>query len=139
MQTPTSFYKLKLLDFDDKSKLWAKYSIEPYKQQIKALWYYIQCQNLDIKLDKKYKTKLNKYMKHPEKSIEKSRKNKYRIHIGTELIRIYKDTKHIVTAGENNTFLYKEKTYKTLTEVASHIYGKHISGPHFFGLDKKNL
>lgn len=52
---------------------------------------------------------------------------------GTTLVRTWRATTHSVTVLEKG-FVYKGRTYGSLTQIAKVITGTHQSGPNFFGL-----
>lgn len=54
---------------------------------------------------------------------------------GTVLTRIWKGRSHTVTV-EDAGFVYEEKTYPSLSEIARLITGTRWSGPRLFGLEK---
>jgi len=54
---------------------------------------------------------------------------------GTVLTRIWKGRSHTVTV-EDDGFVYEEKTYASLSEIARLITGTRWSGPRLFGLEK---
>lgn len=54
---------------------------------------------------------------------------------GTQLVREWKGHTYIVTKTDN-TYVYEDKAYKSLSAIANVITGNHISGPKFFGLKK---
>lgn len=54
---------------------------------------------------------------------------------GTQLIREWKGNTYVVTKTKEG-FSYNNKNYRSLSIVAKHITGNHISGPKFFGLLK---
>ena len=51
---PKTMDELKALSFDERVKLWAKYSQYPFKRQMRSLWYYIQCDRLNLRIEHKY-------------------------------------------------------------------------------------
>jgi Protein of unknown function (DUF2924) len=55
---------------------------------------------------------------------------------GTVLIRQWKGVQHRVTVLDSEV-LYRNRRYKSLSEVARTITGTHRSGPLFFGLKKR--
>jgi hypothetical protein len=54
---------------------------------------------------------------------------------GTVLTRIWKGRSHTVTV-EDEGFVYEQKTYASLSEIARLITGTRWSGPRLFGLEK---
>ena len=55
---------------------------------------------------------------------------------GTRFVREWQNEMHEVLTIETGGFVYKAKTYRSLTEIARAITGTHQSGPRFFGLCK---
>jgi Protein of unknown function (DUF2924) len=55
---------------------------------------------------------------------------------GTVFIREWRGVRHRVTVLDNDV-LYRNRRYKSLSEVARAITGTHWSGPLFFGLKKR--
>ena len=58
----------------------------------------------------------------------------HRIKAGTRLLREWQGQTHEVTTTAEGTFLYRDKAYSSLSEVARQITGTRWSGPAFFGL-----
>lgn len=56
-----------------------------------------------------------------------------RIKPGTRLVRDWGRTSHHVTVLERG-YLYRDRHYRSLTQIAHDITGAHWSGPRFFGL-----
>ena len=56
-----------------------------------------------------------------------------RIKPGTRLVRDWGRTSHHVTVLERG-FLYRDRHYRSLSQIARDITGSHMSGPRFFGL-----
>ena len=56
------------------------------------------------------------------------------IKLGTRFMREWQGETHEVLAIENDGFVYRGKTYRSLTVIAQEITGTHQSGPRFFGL-----
>ena len=74
---PRSLDGLKALSFAERARLWAKYSPYPFKRQMRSLWYYIQCDRLNLRIEPKYLLKIRKYKDEPEKCLTSVQKNKY--------------------------------------------------------------
>jgi hypothetical protein len=55
---------------------------------------------------------------------------------GTTLVRTWRANSHSVTVLEKG-FVYKGRTYGSLTQIAKVITGTHQSGPNFFGFRGK--
>ena len=109
---PKTFEELKALSQDERARLWARYSPHPFKRQMRPLWYYIQCERLNLRIEPKFIKKIKKYKDNPE---------------------------HKVLVNYDNTFLYNGKQYRSLSAIASDICGAKTSGPHFFELDKRKV
>ena len=143
MKTIKTFKDLEKLDILQLKKLWQIYFYEEcdYTRQsiVKPLWYKMQCKNQKLKIEQKHITKLNRYAKDPEGSIDKSKKITYKLKPGLEIIKTYKGKTHIVKVISPNEFLYKDKIYSTISATAVAIYGNNVSGYEFFGLNNKNL
>jgi hypothetical protein len=60
------------------------------KTKLKALWYKVQCDNMNLRIEQKHKTKLTRYSVNPELYISKSIKTKYYLKPGAEIIKNYK-------------------------------------------------
>jgi hypothetical protein len=58
------------------------------------------------------------------------------VKIGTRFVREWQRETHEVLAIEDGSFVYRGKTYRSLTVIARDITGTHQSGPRFFGLGK---
>ena len=54
---------------------------------------------------------------------------------GAQLVREWKGNTYIGTKTKEG-YRHQNKIYKSLTPIAMHITGNHISGPKFFGLTK---
>ncbi len=48
---PKTFEELKALSQDERARLWARYSPHTFKRQMRSLWYYIQCERLDLRIE----------------------------------------------------------------------------------------
>ena len=135
---PNSLERLIKLKYADLCALWRRYyEREPKAKNsmLRPLWYKIQCENFNIRLDQKYITRLNKYANNPEEYIQKANKNRYNLSPGTEIIKIYKGVEHKVKVVGPKEFIYKEQPFMTLSAVAKTICGAKVSGPDFFGLN----
>jgi hypothetical protein len=55
---------------------------------------------------------------------------------GTRFLREWQGEMHEVQAMETGDFIYRGKTYRSLSVVACEITGTHQSGPRFFGLGR---
>lgn len=56
---------------------------------------------------------------------------------GMRLVREWHGTVHIVTIGEDGAICWKDREWKSLSEIARTITGTRWSGPAFFGLKQK--
>jgi hypothetical protein len=56
---------------------------------------------------------------------------------GTQLIRQWQGEHHVVTVAFDGSYLYRQKSYKSLSEIARVITRTRWSGPLFFGLKGK--
>lgn len=63
---PRSTKELKKLSHQKQAELWARYHNSSYERQFRALWYYIACENADLKIERKHLTKLEKYAENPD-------------------------------------------------------------------------
>ena len=61
-----------------------------------------------------------------------------RIKPGTRLVRDWGRTSHHVTVLDRG-YLYRDRHYRSLSQIARDITGTHWSGPRFFGLTKRPL
>lgn len=133
---PKTMDELKAMSFDERARLWAKYSPYPFKRQMRALWYYVQCDRQKLRIEPKFLAKIKKYKDNPAECATRAYQNRYFIHPGTVITRTFRGIEHRVTANDDGTFYYNDKTYRTLSGIAREIVGIKISGPKFFGLDK---
>lgn len=83
---PRSAEELKKLSHQRQADLWARYHNSPYERQFRALWYYIACENANLKIERKHLTKLEKYSENPDECMVKVYKTKYNLHPGTEIM-----------------------------------------------------
>jgi len=134
---PQSFDELKRLPFAERGQLWAKYCTYPFKRQNFALWYYIQCDRLKLRIEPKYMVKIRKYKDNPNACLDKVHKNKYNLTIGSTITKTFRGIKHNVVVTDDG-FAYNDKRYRTLSAVALDITGIKVSGPDFFGIAKRN-
>ena len=134
---PKTMDELKVLSFDERERLWAKYSQHPFKRQMRSLWYYIQCDRLNLRIEHKYLIKIRKYKDNPEKCLTSVQKNKYNFVPGTILTRYFKGIKHNILVNDDGSFSYNGDKYSTLSAVATKIAGMKMSGNFFFGINKR--
>ena len=78
---PESKSELEKMDFEQKSLLWARYSPYPYRRQVRALWYYIQCERAHTTIAAKHTTMLRKYMNDPDECLSRVHKSKYHLNL----------------------------------------------------------
>jgi len=141
MDLPRSLSELKALPSERIQSIWDRhFSEDRYSEKplIKALWYRIQCNVNNIYVEKCHSTRLNRYKHSPDEYIKKAIKYKIKLKPGTEITRVYKGKKHIITVKDENAFLYNSMEFNTLSAVAIEICGKKVSGNHFFGLHNKS-
>ena len=134
---PKMMEELKALPFDERARLWAKYSQYPFKRQIRSLWYYIQCDRLNLRIEHKYLVKIRKYKDNPEKCLDHACQNKYNFVPGTILTRYFKGIKYTILVNDDGSFTYNDAKYKSLSAIATKITGTKVSGIFFFGLNKE--
>ena len=130
---PRSLDELKALSFAERARLWAKYSPYPFKRQMRSLWYYTQCDRLNLRIEHKYLVKIRKYKDEPEKCLT----SKYNFVPGTILTRYFKGIKHTILVNDDGSFSYNGNKYSTLSGVATKIAGMKMSGAFFFGINKR--
>ena len=135
---PKSAEELKKLDRKKQAELWARYCDSSYKRQFRALWYYIACENANLKIERKFLTKLEKYAENPEGCMLHVYKTKYNLYTGTEIIKAFRNRQYKVLVADANDFIYDGKHYKSLSAVAKEICGIKVSGYDFFGLNNKS-
>ena len=98
---PKTMDELKALSFDERARLWAKYSQYPFKRQMRSLWYYIQCDRLNLRIEHKHRIQIRKYKDDPEKCLTSVPKNKYNFVPGTVLTRYFKGIKHTILVNDD--------------------------------------
>lgn len=136
IELPTTLDALRAMPFADRATLWAKYSPHPFKRQMRALWYYIQCDRFKLRIEPKFLTKIKKYKDNPTECVTHAYHNRYYIRPGTVITRTFRGIMHEVIVNDDNTFTYNGEKYRTLSAIAKDISGIKISGPDFFGLSK---
>ena len=134
---PKTVDELKTLSFDERARLWAKYSQHPFKRQIRSLWYYIQCDRLNLRIEPKNLAKIRRYKDNSEECLNHIHKTKYNFVPGTVLTRYFKGIKHQVLVNDDGSFTYNDAKYKSLSAIATKITGTKVSGIFFFGLNKE--
>ena len=83
------------------------------------------------------KEKLNQLISAYKRSKEEGSQRKLSLGAGTQLIRDWGGTRHMVTVRKDG-YEYKEKLYKSLSAVASDITGTRWNGWVFFGVKKSS-
>ena len=63
--------------------------------------------------------------------------HRYNLTPGTTITRTFRGIDNKILVQEDKTFLYNDKIFPTLSAVAKEITGIKISGPDFFGLNKR--
>ena len=135
-ELPTTLDALRAMPFADRAVLWAKYSPHPFKRQMRALWYYVQCDRLKLRIEPKFLNKIKKYKDNPAECTTRVYQHRYLITPGTLITRTFRGIEHRIMVNDDGTFYYNGRTYRTLSGIAKEIAGIKISGPKFFGLDK---
>ena len=103
---------------------------------MRSLWYYIQCDRLNLRIEHKHRIQIRKYKDNPGKCLTSVPKNKYNFVPGTILTRYFKGIKHTILVNDDGSFSYNDDKYETLSAVATKIAGMRVSGTFFFGLNK---
>lgn len=134
---PKTMDELKAMSFDERAQLWTKYSQYPFKRQMRSLWYYIQCDRLNLRIEHKYLVKIRKYKDNPEQCLGHACQNKYNFVPGTILTRYFKGIKYTILVNDDGSFSYNGDKYFTLSALATKIAGMKLSGPKFFNLTIK--
>ncbi|MGL4722350.1 MAG: DUF2924 domain-containing protein [Desulfovibrionaceae bacterium] len=132
-----SLEELKKMCPEELQELWNSYFCEG-SPLIKTLWYKIMCEKENLSIEQKYITRLNKYAKNPEICVANAYQYKYNLKAGSCIEKTFRGRKYVVKVCENNTFLYNDKEYRTLSAIAKDICGHKVSGNDFFGLNNKN-
>jgi len=138
---PKSLSEMQALSKEKIESLWLRYFKEVpkkfHKMTFRTLWYKIQCENHNLKVDQKHVTRLNRYANDPETFISKSYKTKYHLRNGMEIIKTYKGRKYKVLVRSPREFIYNNQVYRTLSAAAKAICHIKVSGYDFFGLNNK--
>lgn len=71
---------------------------------------------------------------HSKINAQKHAKTHYAFLPGTQFLRDWGGRQHCVAVTPEGRFEYEGQCFKSLTAVARHITGAHMSGPLFFGL-----
>lgn len=80
-------------------------------------------------------TKLDQLVRAYKRSRSDGSKRQFSIKSGTRFIREYGGARHVVTV-QGGLFEYNDKTYKSLSAIASEITGTRWNGWTFFGVKK---
>ena len=134
---PTTLDALRAMPFADRATLLAKYSPHPFKRQMLALWYYIQCDPFGLRIDKKHLVKIKRYKDNPSECVTRAARTKYNLTPGAIIRKEFRGIMHEVIVNDDNTFTYNGEKYRTLSAIAKDISGIKISGPDFFGLSQR--
>ena len=121
IELPTTLDALRAMPFADRAALWAKYSPHPFKRQMRPLWYYIQCERLNLRIEPKFIKKIKKYKDNPAECVNRVLKHRYNITPGTTIIRHFRNIEHKVLVNYDNTFLYNGKQYRSLSITGNSI------------------
>lgn len=138
---PKSWEEIKELSDEKLQFYWDifyAYPLRGRKGKYRPLWYAIQCELSGTKLADKYITRLNRYAANPEKYIQRAKKKKYSLAMGTVISKTYKGKIYHVTVKGENAYEWEGEAYDNLSAIAGKITRGHISGPKFFGLVKVN-
>jgi hypothetical protein len=84
-------------------------------------------------MSRETREQLKAWAETPEKMRKKQPREKTDLQPGTRLLRDWHGNRHEVTVQANG-FLFKGKTYRSLSAVARAITGRHCGGRRFFGL-----
>jgi hypothetical protein len=98
-----------------------------------------QCAATGQKIEQRHITRLNIYSQDPENAVDKSRKSKYHVKPGTQLLKKYKGKEYLVLVAAPDLFVCNGQSYKTLSAVAMQICGQKVSGYEFFGFNNKGM
>ncbi len=109
---------MRRLPYAVRRELWARYSPHPFVRQNMALWYYIQCDRLKLRILPKHMVKIRKYMVNPDACLTHVYRNKYNMDVDATISKTFRNITHTVTVGDNNTFIYHDKTYRSLSAIA---------------------
>ena len=115
------------------------YPLRGRKGKYRPLWYAIQCELSGSKLADKYITRLNRYAANPEKYIQRAKKKKYSLAMGTVISKTYKGKIYHVTVKGERSYEWEGEVYDNLSAIAGKITRGHISGPKFFGLISRTI
>jgi hypothetical protein len=139
---PKSFQELEGCSREEVRELWGRFfnsmpAVSEFKI-LRMLWYKIQCESHNLRIEQKNITKLNRYSVDPDRHIEKAYKTKYHLKNGLVIVKTFRGREHKVLVKSSREFVYDNRSYGTLSAVAKTIYGKNVSGYDFFGLNSKN-
>lgn len=143
-----SFEQLNELDVEglelaDLRKNWAQaWNIKPHphisrKMLIRSLQFKIrEVRSMGLSYDQQQK--LDQLVRAYKRSRTEGSKRQFSIKSGTRFIREYGGARHVVTV-QGGLFEYNDKTYKSLSAIASEIAGTRWNGWTFFGVKKPAL
>lgn len=128
------------LELADLRKYWAQaWNIKPHphisrKMLIRSLQFKIrEARGIGLSYDQQQK--LDQLVRAYKRSRAEGSKRQFSIKSGTRLIREYGGVRHVVTV-KGGLFEYSDKTYKSLSAIASEIAGTRWNGWTFFGVKK---
>jgi hypothetical protein len=111
-----------------------------FKTEPKAMRREVMIADIAYQLQVKLYGGLNKTIKNKLErmafSTQQQSQPKFTLSYGTQLVREWNGTQHMVTVSEQG-FEYKGKSYRSLSHIACEITGTRWSGPLFFGLKKQ--
>jgi hypothetical protein len=73
----------------------------------------------------------------PSAALREPRRSGIALTPGTRLIREWNGTTIAVDVTGEGTFLWNDRSYRSLSEIARLVTGAHWSGPRFFGLTRR--
>ncbi len=128
------------LELADLREYWAQaWKTQPHphisrKMLIRSLQFKIrEAHGMGLSYDQQ--TKLDQLVRAYKRSRAEGSKRQFSIKSGTRFIREYGGARHVVTV-QGGLFEYNNKTYKSLSAVASEIAGTRWNGWTFFGVKK---
>ncbi len=128
------------LELDALRKYWAQaWKVRPHphisrKMLTRSLQFKIrEARGLGLSYDQQ--TKLDQLVRSYKRSRAEGSKRQFSIKSGTRFIREYGEARHVVTV-QGGLFEYNNKTYKSLSAIASEISGTRWNGWTFFGVKK---
>lgn len=132
--------EIETLVLEDLREYWAQaWKIKPHphisrKMLTRSLQFKIrEARGMGLSYDQQ--TKLDQLVRAYKRSRAEGIKRQFSIKSGTRFIREYGGTRHVVTV-QGGVFEYNDKTYKSLSAIASEIAGTRWNGWTFFGVKK---